>query len=211
MLENKMLGLLARKVGMAQVFDEAGNLVPVTVMRIDPNIVIAQKTEEKDGYKAIVIGVDDKKKNLVTKPYKGQFPETIPPKKILRELRDFEKEVAVGDSLGVEVLEACRYVDVSGVSKGKGFQGVMKRWGFSGGRRTHGSKFHREPGSTGQSTYPGRTFKNMKLPGRMGRERVTVLSLRVVKIDPEKQLILVHGAVPGVNKGLVLVRAAVKK
>jgi large subunit ribosomal protein L3 len=211
MLENRMLGLLARKVGMAQVFDDEGNLVPVTVVRVDPNIVIAQKTEEKDGYKAIVVGVDDEKKKLVTKPYKGQFPESIPPKKILRELRDFEKEVAVGDSLGVEVLESCRYVDVSGVSKGKGFQGVMKRWGFSGGRRTHGSKFHREPGSTGQSTYPGRTFKNMKLPGRMGRERVTVLSLRVVKIDPENQLILVHGAVPGVNKGLVLVRAAVKK
>jgi large subunit ribosomal protein L3 len=211
MLENKMLGLLARKVGMTQVFDDEGNLVPVTVVRVDPNIVIAQKTEEKNGYQAIVVGVDDEKSKLVTKPYKGQFPENILPKKTLRELRDFEKEVAVGDSLGVEVLEGCRYVDVSGVSKGKGFQGVMKRWGFSGGRRTHGSKFHREPGSTGQSTYPGRTFKNMKLPGRMGRERVTVLSLRVVKIDPEKQLILVHGAVPGVNKGLVLVRAAVKK
>jgi large subunit ribosomal protein L3 len=206
-----MLGLLARKVGMTQVFDDEGNEVPVTVVRVDPNIVIAQKTEEKDGYKAVVIGVDDEKKNLITKPYQGQFPENIPPKKTLRELRDFEKEVAVGDSLGVEVLEGCRYVDVSGVSKGKGFQGVVKRWGFHGGRRTHGSKFHREPGSTGQSTYPGRTFKNMKLPGRMGRERVTVLSLRVIKIDPEKQLILIHGAVPGVNKGLVLVRAAVKK
>jgi large subunit ribosomal protein L3 len=206
-----MLGLLARKVGMTQVFDDEGNLVPVTVMRVDPNIVIAQKTEDKDGYKAIVVGVDDKKPKLVTKPYKGQFPENIPPKKVLREFRDFEKEAAPGDSLGVEVLEGCRYVDVSGVSKGKGFQGVVKRWGFGGGRRTHGSKFHREPGSTGQSTYPGRTFKNMKLPGRMGRERVTVLSLRVVKIDSEKQLILVRGAVPGVNKGLVLVRAAVKK
>jgi large subunit ribosomal protein L3 len=206
-----MLGLLARKVGMTQVFDDEGNLVPVTVVRVDPNIVIAQKTEEKDGYKAIVVGVDDEKKNLITKPYKGQFPESISPKKTLRELRDFEKEVAVGDALGVEVLEGCRYVDVSGVSKGKGFQGVVKRWGFGGGRHTHGSKFHREPGSTGQSTYPGRTFKNVKLPGHMGWERVTVLSLRVVKVDTEKQLILIQGAVPGVNKGLVLVRAAVKK
>ncbi|MDR0877665.1 MAG: 50S ribosomal protein L3 [Treponema sp.] len=206
-----MLGLLAKKVGMTQVFDEDGNLVPVTVMRVDPNIVIAQKTEEKDGYNAVLVGVDDEKKNLVTKPYGGQFPENIAPKKKLRELRDFEKEVAVGDSLGVEVLEGVRYVDVSGVSKGKGFQGVMKRWGFSGGRRSHGSKFHREPGSTGQSTYPGRTFKNMKLPGRMGRENVTVLSLRVIKVDPEKQLIMVRGAVPGVNKSLVFVRAAVKR
>ncbi|MDR2257921.1 MAG: 50S ribosomal protein L3 [Treponema sp.] len=206
-----MLGLLAKKVGMTQVFDDDGNLVPVTVMRVDPNIVIAQKTLEKDGYNAVVVGVDDKRKNLVTRPYAGQFPENIPPKKELRELRDFEKEVSPGDALGVEVLEGCRYVDVSGVSKGKGFQGVMKRWGFGGGRKSHGSKFHREPGSTGQSTYPGRTFKNVKLPGRMGREKVTVLSLRLVKVDAEKQLLLVRGAVPGINKGLVLVRAAVKK
>jgi large subunit ribosomal protein L3 len=206
-----MLGLLAKKVGMTQVFDDDGNLVPVTVMRVDPNIVIAQKTVEKDGYNAVVVGVDDKRKSLVTKPYAGQFPENIPPKKELRELRDFEKEVSPGDALGVEVLEGCRYVDVSGVSKGKGFQGVVKRWGFGGGRRTHGSKFHREPGSTGQSTYPGRTFKNVKLPGRMGREKVTVLSLRLVKVDAEKQLLLVRGAVPGSNKGLVLVRAAVKR
>jgi large subunit ribosomal protein L3 len=206
-----MLGLLAKKVGMTQVFDDNGNLVPVTVLRFDPNVVVAQRTEEKDDYKAVVIGVDDKRKKLVTKPYGGQFPESIPPKKTLRELRDFEKEVTVGDSLGAEVFEGCRYVDVSGISKGKGFQGVVRRYGFGGGRHSHGSKFHREPGSTGQSTYPGRTFKNVKLPGHMGRERVTVLSLRVVKLDTEKQLIMVRGPVPGVNKGMVLVRAAVKK
>jgi large subunit ribosomal protein L3 len=206
-----MLGLLAKKVGMTQVFNDEGNLVPVTVMRIDPNIVVAQKDREKDGYAAVVLGVDDMKKSRVTKPYAGQFAENIAPKKLIKEFRDFEKEVAVGDSLGVELFDGCRYVDVSGISKGKGFQGVMKRWGFSGGRRTHGSKFHREPGSTGQSTYPGRTFKNVKLPGRMGREQVTVLSLRVVKVDPEKQVIMVHGAVPGINKGVVVIRAAVKK
>ncbi|MDR1586822.1 MAG: 50S ribosomal protein L3 [Treponema sp.] len=206
-----MLGLLAKKLGMTQVFDEVGNLVPVTVMRVDPNIVIAQKTVEKNGYKAVIVGVDDQKKNLVTKPYGGQFPENIAPKKKIRELRDFEKEVAVGDVLGLDVLEGVRYVDVSGISKGKGFQGVVKRWGFGGGRHTHGSKFHREPGSTGQSTYPHKTFKNVKLPGRMGREKVTVLSLRVVRMDTQKQLIMVRGAVPGINKGLVFVRAAVKK
>jgi large subunit ribosomal protein L3 len=206
-----MLGLYAKKVGMTQVFDDAGNLTPVSVLRFDPNIVIAQKTAEKDGYQAVVVGNDDAKKSRVTKPYAGQFPEAVSPKKRIKELRDFEKEVAVGDSLGVEVLEGVRYVDVSGVSKGKGFQGVMKRYGFGGGRKTHGSKFHREPGSTGQSTYPGKTFKNVKLPGRMGREKTTVLSLRVVKADPEKQLLMVRGAVPGVNKGLVFVRAAVKR
>ncbi|MCL1930665.1 MAG: 50S ribosomal protein L3, partial [Treponema sp.] len=184
---------------------------PVTVMRVDPNVVIANKTEEKDGYKAVVVGIDDEKASRVIKPYAGQFPEGVAPKKHLKELRDFEKEVAVGDKLGLEVLEGVRYVDVSGVSKGKGFQGVVKRYGFGGGRRTHGSKFHREPGSTGQSTYPHKTFKNVKLPGRMGREKVTVLSQRVIQMDTEKQLILVRGAVPGINKGLVFVRAAVKK
>jgi large subunit ribosomal protein L3 len=206
-----MLGLMARKVGMTQVFDESGNLVPVTVMRVDPNVVVAQKTGEKDGYSAVVLGMDDLKKEKVSKPYAGQFPENVSPKKTVKEFRDFEKEVVVGDVLGAEVFEGVRYVDVSGVSKGKGFQGVMKRWGFGGGRHSHGSKFHREPGSTGQSTYPHKTFKNVKLPGRMGREKVTVLSLKVVKVDTEKHLVMVRGAVPGVNKSLVVVRAAVKR
>lgn len=206
-----MLGLLAKKVGMTQVFDEAGNLVPVTVIRVDPNVVIARRTAEKNGYEAVLVGVDDKKKSRVSKPYSGQFPEGIAPKKVLREFRDFERECAVGDSLGVELLEACRYVDVTGTSKGKGYQGVIKRWGFAGGRASHGSKFHREPGSTGQCTSPGRSFKNIKMPGRMGRERVTVLNLKVVKVDAESRTLMVRGAVPGSNKGTVVVRAAVKK
>ncbi|MDR1948237.1 MAG: 50S ribosomal protein L3 [Spirochaetaceae bacterium] len=206
-----MLGLLAKKVGMTQIFDDEGNLVPVTVVRVDPNVVIARKTPEKDGYAAVILGTDDMKKQRVSKPYAGQFPDSIAPKKRIREFRDFEKEVAVGDSLGAELFADCRYVDVTGISKGKGFQGVMKRWGFHGGRRTHGSKFHREPGSTGQSTYPGRTFKNVKLPGRMGRERTTVLSQRLIKVDTDKQLLLIRGAVPGINEGLLLVRAAVKR
>jgi len=206
-----MLGLMAKKVGMTQVFDETGSLVPVTVLRIEPNVVVAQKTQEKNGYQAVVLGVDDMAKVRTSKPYAGQFPENIAPKKTLREFRDFEKEVVLGDKLGVEVFDGVRYVDVSGVSKGKGFQGVVKRYGFGGGRKTHGSKFHREPGSTGQSTYPHKSFKNVKLPGRMGREQVTVLNLRVVNVDAEKQLVLVRGAVPGINKGLVVVRAAVKK
>jgi large subunit ribosomal protein L3 len=206
-----MLGLLAKKIGMTQIFDEEGNQWPVTVLRVDPNVVIANKTKEKDGYNAVVVGVDDVKKNRVTKPYLGQFPQNITPKKTIRELRDFEKEVTVGDSLGVEVFEGVRYVDVSGVSKGKGFQGVVKLYGFGGGRASHGSKFHREPGSTGQNTFPHKTFKNRKLPRHMGNENVTVLSLRVVKTDSEKQLIMVRGSVPGINKSVVLVRAAVKK
>jgi large subunit ribosomal protein L3 len=206
-----MLGLYARKVGMTQVFDESGNLMPVTVIRVDPNVVIAKKTQETDGYSAVVVGIDDAKKNRVTKARAGQFPENIPPKKRIHELRDFEKDVAIGDALGVEVLEGIRYIDVSGVSKGKGFQGVVRRFKHSGGCSSHGSKFHREPGFTGQATFPHKTFKNKKLPGRMGREKVTVMNLRVVNVDTEKQLIIVKGAVPGINKGLVVVRTAVKK
>jgi large subunit ribosomal protein L3 len=211
-----MLGLLARKIGMTQIWTEEGNLVPVTVLRFDPNKVIAKKETEKDGYSAVLIGIDEVKKRndgsfKTTKPYAGQFAEGQTPSRSLHEFRDFEKECNVGDALGLEVFEDCRYVDVSGVSKGKGFQGVVRRYKFGGGRATHGSKFHREPGSTGQSTYPHKTFKNVKLPGRMGREKVTTLSLKVVKIDAEKKLLMVRGSVPGVNKGLVFVRAAVKK
>jgi len=206
-----MLGLLARKVGMTQIFDETGNLVPVTVVKVQPNVVIAQKTEEKDGYKAVVLGIDELKQDGASKPYAGQFSENISPMKTLREFRNFEKEVNPGDKLGAEIFDGVRYVDVCGISKGKGFQGVIKRWGFGGGRKTHGSKFHREPGSTGQNTYPHKSFKKRKMPGRMGRERVTTLSLRLVKVDLENQLVLIRGSVPGVNKGLVIVRAAVKK
>ncbi|MDR1788285.1 MAG: 50S ribosomal protein L3 [Treponema sp.] len=206
-----MIGLLAVKVGMTQVFDADGNLVPVTALRVDPNVVIAKKTKEKDGYDAVVVGFGAIKEKRVSKPVKGQFPEGVTPTRTIREFRGFEKEAAVGDNLGAELFEGVRWVDVTGVSKGKGFQGVVKRWGFGGGRHTHGSKFHREPGSTGQSTYPHKTFKNVKLPGRMGRERVTVLSQRVIQVDTEKQLVLVRGAVPGINKGVVTIRAAVKK
>jgi large subunit ribosomal protein L3 len=206
-----MFGLLAKKTGMTQVFDESGNLVPVTVIKIEPNTVIAKKEKEKDGYSAVLLGLDDKKKSRTTKPYAGQFPEGVTPKQHIKEFRDFDKEVETGKTVGIELFEGVRYVDVQGRSKGKGFQGVMKRYNFGGGRYTHGSKFHREPGSTGQSTYPGKTFKNVKMPGHMGNEKVTVLNLKVIGVDTEKQVILVSGAVPGVNKGLLAVRPAVKK
>jgi large subunit ribosomal protein L3 len=206
-----MIAAMASKIGMTQVFDDDGNLVPVTVMHIEQNIVLGKKSVEKDGYNAIVAGIKDKKEKSVTKAYKGQFAEGITPKKIVREFRDFSKDCEIGSTLGVEIFDGVRYVDVCGISKGKGFAGVVRRWHFEGGRKTHGSKFHREPGSTGQSTYPHKTFKNVKLPGRMGRERVTEMNLRVVRIDAEKQLILVKGAVPGVNGRIVTVRAAVKK
>jgi large subunit ribosomal protein L3 len=206
-----MIGVIGKKLGMTQVFDETGKLIPVTVVQVVPNVVVGLKKADADGYDAIVVGAYAKKKTRVTKPYAGQFPEGIEPTRILSEMRDFEKEVAVGEILDAKILEGVRYVDVTATSKGKGFQGVVKRWGFGGGRATHGSKFHREPGSTGQSTYPHKTFKNVKLPGRMGREKVTVMNLRVVRVDLEKGVVLVRGALPGPRNCDLLVRKAIKK
>ncbi len=206
-----MIGLIGTKIGMTQVFDDTGRLVPVTVVKIAPNVVVARKTADANGYDAVVFGAFVAKKTRVTKPYAGQFPEGVQPTKLLREMRDFGKEVQVGQSLGAEAFEGVRFVDVTATSKGKGFQGVMKRWGFGGGRSTHGSKFHREPGSTGQRTYPHKTFKNVKLPGHMGSEKVTVLNLKVVRVDAAEGLVLVRGAVPGPRNCTVVVRSAVKK
>lgn len=206
-----MKGLIAKKVGMTQVFDENGNLTPVTVIRVEPNTVVATKTQEKCGYEAVVLGLEDLKPHKITKPYAKQFPENITPKRHLKEFRDFEGEVKIGDQIGVELFEKVRFIDVTATSKGKGFQGVMKRWGFHGGRATHGSKFHREAGGTGCCTTPGHCLKNVKMPGRMGFDRVTVQNLKVVKVDPELNVLMVRGAVPGVRNCTLIVKAAVKK
>ena len=206
-----MKGLIAKKVGMTQVFDENGNLTPVTVIRVEPNTVVATKTQEKCGYEAVVLGLEDLKPHKITKPYAKQFPENITPKRHLKEFRDFEGEVKVGDQIGVELFEKVRFIDLTATSKGKGFQGVMKRWGFHGGRATHGSKFHREAGGTGCCTTPGHCLKNVKMPGRMGFDRVTVQNLKVVKVDPELNVLMVRGAVPGVRNCTLIVKAAVKK
>lgn len=206
-----MKGLIAKKVGMTQVFDESGNLTPVTVIRVDPNTVVATKTKENCGYNAVVLGVDELKNNKVNKAYSGSFPENVSPKRHLKEFRDFEKEVKVGDLIGLELFDGSRFLDVTATSKGKGFQGVMKRWGFHGGRASHGSKFHREAGGTGQSTTPGHCFKNVKMPGHMGFRRITVQNLKIVKIDPELNVILVRGAVPGNKDCTLIVKSAVKK
>ncbi|MBN1518992.1 MAG: 50S ribosomal protein L3 [Spirochaetales bacterium] len=206
-----MLALIGKKIGMTQVFDETGRLSPATVIAVEANTVIGRKTEEKDGYNAVILGVQDMKKVRVTKPFAGQFPEGVAPKKVVREMRDFPAQVEVGQALGVDLFNGTRFVDVVATSKGKGFQGVVKRWGFGGGRNTHGSKFHREPGSTGQSTYPHKSFKNVKLPGHMGHERVTVQNLKVLRVDAENGFIVIRGAVPGPRNALVVVRSAVKK
>lgn len=206
-----MIGVIGKKVGMTQVFDETGRVIPVTVVQVIPNVVVGKKSAEKDGYNAILVGVYEQKKTRITKPYAGQFPEGVAPTRILREFRDFEKEVEVGQSIDVSMLDGVRFVDVMARSKGKGFQGVVKRWSFEGGRATHGSKFHREPGSTGSSTYPHRSFKNIKMPGHMGSERVTVQNLKVMRVDAEKGVVLIRGALPGPRNCDVVIRKSVKK
>jgi large subunit ribosomal protein L3 len=207
----RMKGLIAKKVGMTQIFDESGNLTPVTVIQIEPNVVVAKKTKENCGYNAVVLGLDDVKKDKTNKAYAGQFPENINPKRHLKEFRDFEKEVNVGDVVGLELFENSRFLDVTATSKGKGFQGVFKRWGFHGGRATHGSKFHREPGGTGEGTTQGHSFKNIKLPGHMGFKRITVQNLKIVKVDADLKVIMVRGAVPGNKDCTLIVKSAVKK
>ena len=206
-----MKGLIAKKVGMTQVFDSNGELTPVTVIHVEPNTVVATKTKEANGYDAVVLGLEDVKDSKINKAYKGQFPENVSPKRHLKEFREFEQEVKVGDQIGLELFESTSYLDVTATSKGKGFQGVMKRWGFHGGRATHGSKFHREAGGTGNCTTPGHSLKNVKRPGRMGFDRVTVQNLKIVKIDPELKVIMVRGAVPGVKDCTLIIKSAVKK
>ena len=206
-----MKGLIAKKVGMTQVFDESGNLTPVTVIQVEPNVVVAKKTKENCGYDAVVLGLDDIKASKASKAYAGQFPENITPKRCLKEFRNYEKEVNVGDVVGLELFDGVRFLDVTAPSKGKGFQGVMKRWGFHGVRATHGSKFHREPGGTGECTTPGHSFKNIKLPGHMGNKRITIQNLKIVKVDPELKVIMVRGAVPGNKNCTLIVKFAVKK
>ena len=206
-----MIGLIGKKVGMTQVFDENGILTPVTVIRVEPNTVVAERTKEKSGYSAVVLGAEDVRENRVSRPYRGQFKGEITPKRFLVEIADFDHEYALGGLLDLNVFDGCRHVDVRGKSKGKGFQGVMKRYGFGGGRATHGSKFHRTAGSTGNATYPGHLFKGIKMAGRMGGEKVTVQNLEFVRIDKEKQVLLVKGAVPGANNGMVLVTYSRKK
>lgn len=206
-----MLGLIGKKIGMTQVFDSDGRLTPVTVIKIEGNVVVADRTEEKNGYNAVVLGSIDKKKSTTTKPYAGQFTDVCEPKQHLAEIRDFSYDAKVGDVLGVDIFKDINFVDVTGTSKGKGFQGVVKRYGFGGGRASHGSKFHRGIGGTGQSATPGKTFKGRRMAGHMGNERTTVQNLKVVRVDEELQVLLVKGAVPGPRQSVVIVKKAIKK
>lgn len=200
--------IIGRKVGMTQIFDEAGRVIPVSVVLAGPCVVVQKKTVEKDGYSAIQVGYEDMKERLANKPLRGHFSKSgVSVKRFLRELRTEDADkYNVGDVLKADVFAAGEKVDVSGVSKGKGYQGVIKRWNANRGPTTHGSKYHRAVGSMGASSYPSRTFKNKKMPGHMGNVNVTVQNLEVVRVDSEKNLILIKGGIPGPKKGLVFIK-----
>ena len=206
--------ILGRKLGMTQIFTEEGQVVPVTVIESGNNIVIQNKTVESDGYNAVQIGFGEIKEKHLTKPMKGRFDKaSVQPVKFIREMRlATPSEYKVGDTVGVDIFEAGELVDVTGVSKDKGFAGTVKRHGFARGPMGHGSKSHREPGSTGAmiSGHGGRVLKGKKLPGHMGHERVTVQRLTLVKVDADRNLLLIKGAVPGPKKGLLMIKETVK-
>ena len=206
--------ILGRKLGMTQIFTEEGRVVPVTVVESGNNFVLRNKTNETDGYNAVQLGFGDIKEKNVTKPLKGQFEKAgVKAVRFIREMRlAAPSEYNVGDTIGVDIFAAGDLVDVVGTSKGKGFAGGIKRHNFARGPMGHGSKSHREPGSTGAmiSGPGGRVLKGKKLPGRMGGERVTVQRLTIVRVDSDRNLILIKGAIPGPKKGFVVIKDTVK-
>jgi len=200
--------LIGRKLGMTRVFEETGEVVSISVIKASPVFVLDKRTEEKDGYNAYVLGFGKKKEKRVKKPVLGLTKKAgVDPVEIIREFKTGDlSEFDVGNEIPVSILKKGDLVDVTGWSKGRGFQGVVKRWGFKGGPASHGSRFHRQPGSAGAGTDPGRVVKGKKFPGRMGNERVTIKNIEVVKIDEEKGLIGLKGAVPGSRGNVILIR-----
>ncbi len=209
-----MRGLLGKKLGMTRIFDESGEVIPVTVIEAGPCYVTQKKTADKDGYTAVQIGFGETEQRKLTRPEWMRLKVVdLPPLRHLRELRMSDTgEYEVGQKLSVDIFKAGDAVDITGTSKGKGFAGGMKRHGFRGGPKTHGqSDRPRSPGSIGAGTTPGHVFKGTLMAGRMGAQRVTAQNLRVVMVDPERNLLLVRGAVPGAKNGLLLIREAVKR
>ena len=204
--------ILAKKLGMTQIFDETGKVIPVTVIEAGPNAVIQKKTVENDGYEAVQVGFVDLKDKKTNKPTKGHFAKAgVTPKKFIKEFRlDDVSGLNVGDEIKADIFEAGEKVDVAGITKGKGYAGTIKRWGQHRGPMTHGSGYHRGPGSMGMCSDPGRVFKGKRLPGHMGVERVTIQNLTLVKVDAEKNIILIKGGLPGPKGGLLIVKNTVK-
>lgn len=204
--------IIGKKIGMTQVFDAKGKVIPVTVIEAGPCVVAQVKNTDTDGYNAIQLGFGDVKESKLNKPIKGHFAKSnLTPKKHLREFRmDSINEIKVGDELKADTFVAGEKVDIQGTSKGKGFQGCIKRHGQTRGPMAHGSMYHRRPGSMGSTSTPGRVFKGKKLPGHMGRETITIQNLEVVSVDLDKNVILVKGSVPGINGSILKIRTSVK-
>ena len=207
-----MKALIGRKVGLTQIFNEEGHVIPVTAIEVGPCVITQIKTVEQDGYTAVQLGFGDVKENKLTKPVKGKFDKAnVTPKKHLKEFRvDSVDGMNVGDELNADTFVVGDKVDVQGTSKGKGFQGVIKRWGQHRGPMGHGSMYHRRPGSMGPTSTPGRVFPGKHLPGHMGDVTVTVQNLEVVKVDLDKNVILVKGSVPGAKGAILRVKSSVK-
>jgi large subunit ribosomal protein L3 len=202
-------GIIGKKIGMTQVYAEDGQAIPATVLQAGPCVVVQRKAKDKDGYAAVQVGlVETRKTKRVTKPIKGHFDKAgLPPCRVLREFRvEDGAEVKVGDKVSVELFAAGDKVNITGISKGKGFQGVVKRHHFRGGAATHGSMFHRAPGSIGASAFPSRVLKGMRGAGHMGSDRVTTKNLEVVRVDAGNNVLVVRGAVPGASGGYVVIR-----
>ncbi len=205
-------GIIGQKIGMTQIFDAEGRVQPATVLKAGPCVVVQRKNAERDGYDAVQLGLVEDRPVRVSKPVAGLYSRAnVPPTRIRRELpfTGDGDSLSEGEQVLASLFEPGDQVDVTGVSRGRGFQGVMKRHGFSGGRATHGSMFHRAPGSIGQSSYPSRVFKGMRGPGRMGGDKVTVRNLNVIDVDAEKHTVIVTGAVPGAPGAYVVIRKAV--
>ncbi|BCZ44099.1 50S ribosomal protein L3 [Clostridium gelidum] len=200
--------IIGKKIGMTQIFDENGKVVPVTVVEAGPCVVVQKKTSDNDGYEAIQVGFEEIREKLVNKPRKGQFAKAgTTLRRTLKEFRlDDISQYEVGQEIKADVFEVGDKVDVAGVSKGKGFQGCIKRWNQRTGDMTHGSKFKRAPGSMGASSSPSKVFKNKRMPGHMGSVNTTVINLEIVKVIAEKNLILIKGGIPGPNKGRVVIK-----
>ena len=205
-------GIVGKKLGMTQLFDANGNVVPVTVIEAGPCPVVQKKTVEHDGYEALQVGFAPIREKLVTKPMLGHFKKaSVGAHRYVKEIKlDNAAEYEAGQVITVDMFETGDKVDVTGKSKGKGFQGVIKRWNQSRGRMTHGSRYHRRVGSMSACSYPGEVFKHKNLPGHMGSERITVQNLEVVRVDAERNLLLVKGAIPGAKGSLVVVKSTVK-
>lgn len=198
-------GIIGKKVGMTQIFTDEGKVIPVTIIKAGPCLVVQKKTGKETEVKKVQLGlVEDKKVKNVNKPMSGHFEKAkVPATKILREFVVESDEVKVGDTVKADIFEEKDRIKIMGITKGKGFQGVVKRWNFAGGKSTHGSMHHRRPGSVGMCAYPGKIIKGKKMPGRMGGKRRTIKGLQVVKVDLQNNLILVRGAVPGFNGNYV--------